>query len=82
MKFDDGHDEAYSSQSGGVVEMLTKLEDEFKEKKAEVEKEELGAQKTFAQIIQQLSDNIENAEHEINKKETLRWHHRDVEQPP
>jgi chromosome segregation ATPase len=62
----------YSSQSGGVVEMLTKLEDEFKEKKTELEKEELGAQQAFAQIIQQLSDNIENAEHEINKKEVLR----------
>lgn len=62
----------YSSQSGGVVEMLTKLEDEFKEKKTELEKEELAAQQAFAQIIQQLSDNIENAEHEINKKTTLR----------
>ena len=62
----------YTSQSGGVVDMLSKLEDEFKEKKTELEKEELGAQQAFAQIIQQLSDNIENAEHEINKKETLR----------
>jgi len=44
----------YSSQSGGVVEMLSKLEDEFKEKKTELEKEELGAQQAFAQIIQQL----------------------------
>jgi len=62
----------YSSQSGGVVEMLSKLEDEFKEKKTELEKEELGAQQAFAQIIQQLSDNIENAKHEIDKKTTLR----------
>merc|ERR1719329_1525191 len=52
--------------------MLTKLEDEFKEKKTELEKEELAAQQAFAQIIQQLSDNIENAEHEITKKTTLR----------
>jgi len=62
----------YSSQSGGVVDMLTKLEDEFKEKRTELETEELAAQQAFAQIIQQLSDNIENAEHEITKKTTLR----------
>merc|ERR1719316_637902 len=63
---------AYEFQSGGVVDMLVKLEDEFKSKKADLEEEELKAQHAFAQIIQQLSDNIENAEHEINKKETLR----------
>jgi len=62
----------YSSQSGGVVEMLSKLEDEFKEKKTTLETEELAAQQAFAQIIQQLSDNIENAKHEIDKKTTLR----------
>jgi uncharacterized protein YoxC len=62
----------YEFQSGGVVDMLTKLEDEFKTKKADLEEEELKAQHAFQQIMQQLSDNIENAEHEINKKTTLR----------
>jgi len=59
---------AYEFQSGGVVEMLEKLNDEFSTKKRELEKEELGAQQAFEQIMQQLADNIENAEFEIAKK--------------
>merc|ERR1719181_2212237 len=59
---------AYEFQSGGVVEMLEKLNDEFSQKKTELEKEELGAQQGFEQIMQQLADNIENAEFEISKK--------------
>merc|ERR1719271_341160 len=59
---------AYEFQSGGVVEMLEKLQDEFQGKKTDLEKEELGAQQGFEQIMQQLADNIENAEFEIAKK--------------
>jgi hypothetical protein len=59
---------AYEFQSGGVVDMLEKLNDEFSNKKTELEKEELGAQQVFEQIMQQLADNIENAEFEISKK--------------
>jgi len=59
---------AYENQSGGVIEMLEKLNDEFASKKRELEKEELGAQQGFEQIMQQLSDDIENAEFEISKK--------------
>merc|ERR1719395_528561 len=59
---------AYEFQSGGVVDMLEKLNDEFSSKKTDLEKEELGAQQGFEQIMQQLADNIENAEFEINKK--------------
>jgi len=59
---------AYEFQSGGVVDMLEKLQDEFSNKKTELEKEELGAQQAFEQIMQQLADNIENAEFEIAKK--------------
>ena len=49
-------------------QMLEKLNDEFSSKKTELEKDELGAQQGFEQIMQQLADNIENAEFEINKK--------------
>merc|ERR1719162_770997 len=42
--------------------------DEFSSKKTDLEKEELGAQQGFEQIMQQLSDNIENGEFEIAKK--------------
>merc|ERR1719159_837745 len=59
---------AYEFQSGGVVDMLEKLNDEFSSKKTELEKDELGAQQGFEQISQQLADNIENAEAEISKK--------------
>merc|ERR1719453_2475785 len=59
---------AYEFQSGGVVDMLEKLNDEFSSKKTELEKDELGAQQGFEQIMQQLADNIENAEFEISKK--------------
>merc|ERR1719498_1405961 len=52
--------------------MLEKLNDQFNEKKTDLEKEELGAQQAFEQIMQQLADNIENAEHEIAKKKELR----------
>jgi len=48
--------------------MLEKLQDEFKAKRTDLEKEELGAQQAFEQIMQQLADNIENAEFEISKK--------------
>jgi uncharacterized protein YoxC len=63
---------AYESQSGGVVEMLEKLQDEFSSKKTDLEKEELGAQQGYEQIMQQLADDIENAEFEIAKKTKLR----------
>merc|ERR1719214_581201 len=59
---------AYEFQSGGVVDMLEKLNDQFSSKKRELEKDELGAQQGFEQIMQQLADNIENAEFEISKK--------------
>merc|ERR1719199_462417 len=68
---------AYEFQSGGVVDMLEKLNDEFSSKKTELEKEELGAQQGFEQIMQQLADNIENAEFEISKKTK---HRADTEQ--
>jgi len=68
LAYDAPEANAYEFQSGGVVEMLEKLQDEFSSKKTDLEKEELSAQQSFEQIIQQLSDNIENAEFEINKK--------------
>merc|ERR1719271_2048161 len=68
LAYDAPEANAYEFQSGGVVEMLEKLLDEFGSKKTDLEKEELGAQQAFEQIFQQLADNIENAEFEIAKK--------------
>jgi len=62
----------YEFQSGGVVEMLEKLKDEFADKKYELDKEEMKAMHAFEDIAQQLTDNIENAKHEVDKKTNLR----------
>jgi|Transcript_29661 tetratricopeptide (TPR) repeat protein len=62
----------YEFQSGGVVDMLQKLLDQFTEEKRKLEMDELNAQNAFEQIMQQLSDDIENADFEINKKTKLR----------
>lgn len=62
----------YEFQSGGVVDMLEKLKDQFSGKKYELDMEEKNRQHAFEQIMQQLTDNIENAEHEIAKKTALR----------
>jgi len=58
----------YEFQSGGVVDILEKLKDEFSTKKYELDHEELSAQHSFEDIAQFLNDNTENANHEIQKK--------------
>lgn len=62
----------YSFQSGGVVDMLIKLQDKFRSKKSELEVEEVNAKHAYEQVTQSLVDNVENANHEINKKSVLR----------
>jgi hypothetical protein len=62
----------YEFQSGGVVDMLVKLGDEFGTKKADLIKEEMKAKNVYQMIMQVLTDNIENADHEIKKKSVLR----------
>merc|ERR1719238_2453584 len=62
----------YSFQSGGIIEMLEKLKDEFATKRRDMMGDELNAKHGYEQIMQTLADNIENAEHEISKKTTLR----------
>jgi hypothetical protein len=62
----------YEFQSGGVIDMLVKLGDEFGTKKADLIKEEMKAKNAYQMIMQVLTDNIENADHEIKKKSVLR----------
>jgi len=62
----------YEFQSGGVIDMLVKLGDEFGTKKADLIKEEMKAKNAYDMIMQVLTDNIENADHEIKKKTLLR----------
>jgi len=61
----------YEFQSGGVVDMLEKLKDEFATKKYELDREEMSTQHAYEQMAQTLNDNIENANHEITKKNQL-----------
>jgi len=62
----------YSFQSGGIIDMLEKLKDDFATKKREMMAEELNARYSYEQIMQVLADSIENAEHEIKRKTELR----------
>merc|ERR1719310_2319628 len=59
---------AYEFQSGGIVDMLEKLKGQFKKQKLDLQDEELNAVHGFEGIMQDLTDNIENAEAEIARK--------------
>jgi len=68
LSYEAPESNAYEFQSGGIVEMLEKLKVEFRGKKSDLDKEELNARHAYEQIIQMLSDSIENAEHEASNK--------------
>jgi len=68
LSYDAPEANAYESHSGGIIDMLGKLKDEFLTKKTELDTEERNAQHAFDLIMQQLHDNTENAQHEVNKK--------------
>jgi len=74
LSYDNSDSEAkgYEFQSGGVVDMLEKLKDEFAQKKYELDQEETTSQHAFLMIAQQLADNIEHAKNEIAKKATAK----------
>merc|ERR1719375_1767249 len=59
---------AYEFQSGGIVDMLEKLKKQFKDQKTKLEEDEMNAQFAFDSIMQELTDNIENAEAEIARR--------------
>jgi len=63
---------AYESQSGGIVDMLEKLKGDFKKQKLGLEEDEMTAQHGFDSIMQELTDNIENAEAEIARRSKVK----------
>jgi chromosome segregation ATPase len=63
---------AYENQSGGVIDMLEKLLREFKDKKTDLEQEEMKAAAAFSEIMGQLHNNKKAAANEVSKKTTLR----------
>merc|ERR1719217_1507348 len=63
---------AYESQSGGVIDMLEKLKKQFKDQKLGLEEDEMTAQHGYESIMQELNDNIENAEAEIARRSKVK----------
>merc|ERR1719218_31812 len=63
---------AYESQTGGVVDMLEKLKKQFKDQKLKLEEDEMNAQYAYESIMQELTDNIENAEAEIARRSKVK----------
>jgi hypothetical protein len=59
---------AYEFQSGGVVAMLKKLKDEFREKLAECQKEEMNSKHAFDMKLQDLKDSVENSNKDKDEK--------------
>jgi len=58
----------YENQSGGIVEMLKKLHDEFREKLATSQKEEMNSKHAYNMIVEDLTDSIENSDKDIEEK--------------
>merc|ERR1719174_3525368 len=59
---------AYEFQSGGIVEMLKKLRDEFRTKLADCQKEEMNSKHAYDMVVQDLVDSIENSNQSIEDK--------------
>jgi chromosome segregation ATPase len=59
---------AYEAQSGGIIEMLKKLKDEFRAKLGECQKEEMNSNHAFNMVKQDLVDSIDNANKDIEEK--------------
>merc|ERR1719473_1856383 len=59
---------AYESQSGGIVDMLKKLQDEFRGKLGQLQKEEMNSEHAFNMVVQDLTDSIANTKKDIDDK--------------
>jgi len=59
---------AYENQSGGIVDMLKNLQDDFRKKAKQCEKEEMNSKHAFDMIIQDLTDSISRANSDIEEK--------------
>jgi len=53
---------AYESQSGGVIDMLKKLKDDFRDKLSQCEKEEMNSKNAHDMVVQDLVGSIDNAQ--------------------
>jgi hypothetical protein len=63
---------AYEFQSGGIIEMLKKLRDQFRTKLADCQKEEMNSVHAYNMVVQDLVDSIENSNASIEDKKALK----------
>jgi hypothetical protein len=59
---------AYEFQSGGIIEMLKKLQGQFRTKLADCQKEEMNSKHAYDMVVQDLVDSIENSNDSIEEK--------------
>jgi predicted nucleic acid-binding Zn-ribbon protein len=58
---------AYENQSGGLIEMLKKLQDEFREKLGECQKAEMNSKAAYDMVVADLTASISNAGKDIKE---------------
>merc|ERR1719324_1564881 len=59
---------AYEFQSGGIIDMLKKLKDDFRSQLADCQKQEMNSKHAYDMVVQDLTDSIENSEQTIEEK--------------
>jgi len=59
---------AYEFQSGGIVSLLKKLKDEFREKLGQCQKEEMNSKHAYDMKYADLKDSVENSNADIEEK--------------
>jgi len=67
-EFEPPEAKAYEAQSGGIIEMLKKLLDEFREKLGQCQKEEMNSKHAYNMVQQDLVDSIDNANKDVEEK--------------
>merc|ERR1712061_409455 len=77
----------YEFQSGGIVDMLKKLQDEFRAKLGTCQKEEMNSKHNYDMVVQDLVDTIaqskttsaENSEEKARKQEQVALNKKEAE---
>merc|ERR1719235_2064379 len=71
MDADDGaapEANAYEFQSGGIVDMLKKLQDDFRKQAKQCDKEEMNSKHAYDMVMQDLTDSIARAKDDMEAK--------------
>jgi len=68
MSYEAPEANGYEFQSGGIIEMLKKLKEDFTGKLGTCQKEEMNSKHAFDMVIADLTDSIENANKDMEEK--------------